>query len=81
VLCSIKGSDLKNRFMSNRSNYYVKYSSYGESIKNGISNGKTYYIIVDSYTSQYAPNNLTEIARLGPNIYARDLLADFFSEQ
>ncbi len=81
VLCSIKGSDLKNKFMSNRSNYYVKYSSYGESIKKSISSNKTYYIIVDNYTSQYAPNNLKEIERLGPNIYARDLLADFFSEQ
>lgn len=79
VLCSIKGKDLKDRFMSNKDNYYVKYSTYGESVKKSINSNKTYYIIVDSYTSQYAPNNLTEIERLGPNIYARDLLADYFS--
>lgn len=78
VLCSISGRDLKDKFMSNRSNYYVKYSSYGEGIKNSISSNKTYYIVVDSYTSLYAPNNLTEIERLGPNIYARDLLAEYF---
>ena len=76
VLCSISGRDLNDKFLSSRTNYYVKKSAYGESIS--INNNRTYYIVVDSYTSQYSWNNLTEIARLGPNIYARDLLADYF---
>ena len=38
---------------------------------------KTYYIITDTYTSTYAYNNLTEVARYGTGIYARDLFADF----
>ena len=45
--------------------------------KNNIQSNKTYYIVVDSYTSTYKYNNLTEIERLGPGIYARDLLAQY----
>ena len=78
VLCSISGEDLLDKFMNGRKNYYIKYSSYGESVKNNIRKDKTYYVIVDSYTSTYSWNNLTEIKRLGPNIYARDLLAEYF---
>ena len=33
--------------------------------------------MVDTYTSTYAPNNLTEIARYKEEVYARDLLADY----
>ena len=77
VLCSISGRDLNDKFLSNKNNYYVKKSAYGESIS--INNNRTYYIVVDTYTSTYSWNNLTEIERLGPNIYARDLLADYFA--
>ena len=30
-----------------------------------------------SYSSTYAPNKLTEVARYTPGVYARDLLADY----
>ena len=78
VLCSIKGSDLKSKFFeTDNEDYHIYYGSYGSSVKNNIQSSKTYYIIVDSYTSTYKYNNLTEIERLGPDVYARDLLADY----
>ncbi len=79
VLCSIKGSDLKNRFFDSDS-YYIYYDSYGASVKNNLDPNKTYYIIVDSYSSTYKYNRLTEITRLNEPIYARDLLADYIKE-
>ena len=78
VLCSIKGRDLLSRFFnSTHEDYFISYGSYGESIKNNIDPNGTYYVIVDSYSSQYAPNKLTEIERYDSGVYARDLLAEF----
>ena len=78
VLCSIKGSDLKSRFINTtNSDYYVSYSSYGNSVKNNIKDSATYYVIVDTYSSTYKYNNLTEIARYTPGVYARDLVAEY----
>ena len=77
VLGRIRGVDLKAKFLgTSNANYHV-YSTISPS---EVSNGKDYYIIVDSYTSTYAPNRITEIARLKNGKYARDLLADFISE-
>ena len=76
VLCSIRGSDLLNRFMNtDNSNYYIRRSSNAP-----IDPSATYYIVVDTYTSTYAPNRLTEIERYDPNIFARDLLAAYIAE-
>jgi 2',3'-cyclic-nucleotide 2'-phosphodiesterase (5'-nucleotidase family) len=73
VLCSIKGSDLLSKFITtNNSNYFIARSDNRSIDPNG-----TYYIIVDTYTSTYAPNRLTEIQRYGANIFARDLLAAY----
>ncbi len=81
VLCSIKGSDLKSRFINTtNSNYFNYYGAYGESVKNKINPNATYYVIVDTYTSTYAPNRLTEVARYTADVYARDLLAAFIRE-
>lgn len=80
VLCSIKGSDLKYKFFeTTNSDYHIYYGSYGAEVKNNIQSNKTYYIIVDTYTSTYKYNIpiLTEIERLGPGVYARDLLAQY----
>lgn len=78
VLCSIKGRDLLSRFFnSTHEDYFISYGSYGESIKNNIDPNGTYYVIVDTYSSQYAPNRLTEIERYDSGVYARDLLAEF----
>ena len=78
VLCSVKGSDLKKRFINtSNENYFIGYTAYGRSLGGQIDNNATYYIVVDTYTSTYSPNNLTEIARYKEEIYARDLLADY----
>lgn len=78
VLCSIKGRDLMSRFFnSSNSNYFIYYGEYGASVKGNIDPDATYYIIVDSYSSSYAPNKLTEIEFFGADIYARDLLAEY----
>ena len=76
VLCSVKGKDLLSKFInSNNSNYFIARSENRTNDPNG-----TYYIIVDTYTSTYAPNRLTEIERYGADIFARDLLADYIGE-
>ncbi len=72
VLGKIRGSDLKKRFLN--SNSYCIYATIDAS---EVSDGKEYYIVVDSYTSTYRWNNITEVTRLAGNIYARDLLADY----
>lgn len=78
VLCSIKGKDLKSKFFeTSNQDYHIYYGSYGAEVKNNIKSNETYYVIVDSYTSTYKYNNLTEIERLGPGVYARDLLAQY----
>lgn len=71
VLGKIKGSYLKSRFLEGSYYYYSKISS-DEVIDN-----QDYYIIVDTYTSTYRSNRITEVARLGTGTYARDLLAAF----
>ena len=78
VLCSIKGKYLKSKFFeTTNSDYYIFYGDYGESIKNNINSNATYYVIVDSYTSSYAPNNLTVVKTLDDDVFARDLLAEY----
>ena len=78
MLCSIKGYDLKRKFIqTNNSDYHVYYGEYGNSVKNKINDNDTYYVIVDSYTAQYKYNNLTVIATYDPTVFARDLLADY----
>lgn len=79
VLCSIKGSDLRNRFFETDDNrYYISYGAYGKQVKNNIDPNATYYIVVDSYTSPYARNKLTEIVRFDETpYYARDMLAEY----
>lgn len=76
VLCSIKGSDLLNKFINtSNSNYYIRRSG-----NESIDPDATYYVVVDTYTSTYAPNRLTEIERYGADVFARDLLAAYIAE-
>ncbi len=76
TLCSVKGRNLTSRFLeTDNSNYFVYYEELGDIDPNG-----TYYIIVDTYTSTYAPNKLTEIYRYEQPLYARDLLAAYISD-
>ena len=78
VLCSIKGRDLVNKFLqTSNSSYFIYCGEYGNSIKNNVDLNATYYLITDTYSSSYAPNRLTEIARYDANVFARDLLAEY----
>lgn len=78
VLCSVKGTYLKSQFVeTTNSNYYITYGEYGESIKSNINAGATYYVIVDTYTSTFGPNHLTEVARYDAGVFARDLVAAY----
>ena len=78
VLCRIKGRDLKYRFFeSDNENYFISYGDYGAGLKGSIDPDGTYYIVTDTYTAYYAPNNLEVVKFFGQAIYARDLLADF----
>lgn len=80
VLCSVRGKDLKSKFLeTTNSNYFIYLGEYGNQIKNSINNNDTYYIIVDTYTAYYSYNNLTIIAEYDPDVFARDLVADFIS--
>ncbi len=82
VLCSIQGKYLSSRFFSsNNSDYFIHYESYGSSVKNNIDYNKTYYIVTDTYCSQYAPNKLTVVEYLDETTFARDLVAEYFKKQ
>lgn len=78
VLCAVRGEDLKVRFLESDS-YYISCGDYGESLRNSIDPNETYYIVVDTYTSTYAPNRLVEIERYGEDVFARDLLANYIA--
>ena len=79
-LCSIKGRDLKEKFFeTDNDRYFIAYGQYGESIRRNIDPDATYYIVVDSYTSDYRYNNLTVVERHDPNVFARDLLFDYIA--
>lgn len=75
VLGKISGRYLKSQFLNN-DRYYI----YTTIKAAEVSDSEYYYIIVDSYTSTYYYNHIEEVVRLGGEIYARDLLAEFVSE-
>ncbi len=81
VLCSVKGRDLRANFLeTENTRYYIHCGEYGESVKNNIQDDETYYLVTDTYSSTFAPNRLTEIARYDEGVYARDLLAAYIEE-
>lgn len=71
VLGKISGSNLKSKFINN-----TKYACYYEIDASSISDTATYYIVVDTYTSTWNGNGITEVERIS-STYARDLLAEF----
>ncbi len=85
TLCTIKGIDLRDRFFNtDNTAYHISYGDYGREVKEKLNNGEglydTYYIVVDSYSSDYAPNKLTVVESLGDTIYPRDLLQKYLVE-
>lgn len=78
VLCAVSGYKLQQKFFeTSNSSYHISYGSYGQSLKGNIDPNATYYVVVDTYTSQYTPNGLTVVAQLAPDVFARDLLAEY----
>ena len=71
VLCSLTGSKLNSRFITN-----TEYVTYGYNSQTINANG-TYYIVTDTWNSSYAYNGLKIVDYYAQNYYARDLLADF----
>ena len=77
VLCTVKGSDLLNKFINtSNSNYFVFCK---EGLEGNVRTDGTYYIVTDTYTSQYAPNNLREVEIYSESIFARDIVADYIA--
>ena len=78
VLCSISGYNLNYKFVNtSNSDYYISLSSYGQT-NSYINYSDTYYVVVDTYTSDYASNGLTVIERYTDDeFYARDMLAEY----
>ena len=76
VLGKISGYYLKSRFLNSTGGDYHVYKTISAA---EVNDNEYYYIVIDSYTSSYRSNNITEIARL-KGTYARDLLAEFVSE-
>ena len=79
-LCSIKGSDLLDRYFNNSSYVYArgtKASTIETNLKNGIGLDKTYYIVTDSYNTDYATNRLTVVKTLGTTAYPRDCFIEY----
>jgi len=81
ILGSLSGAKLLSQFINNSNeNYFLAYSEYGNGIKDSIVDEETYYIIVDTYSLDYAPNGLTLIDTLDTSgYYARDCMKDFIA--
>lgn len=82
MLCTVSGRDLWDKFFNTENNnYHISYGAYGEQVKATLKSGSgmndTYYIVVDSYTSDYAYNRLTVVESLGSSIFPRDVLANY----
>ena len=79
-LCSIKGSDLLSRYFNNSSYVYArgtKASAIESNLKSGVGLSNTYYIVTDSYNSDYTKNNLTVVKTLGTSVYPRDCIVEY----
>lgn len=80
ALCKVQGRDLKSKFFeSGNDNYFISYGDYGAQLKGSIDPDAVYYIVTDTYTAYYAPNNLEVVKLFGQAVYARDLLADYIA--
>ena len=79
VLCSISGYYLSSQFVNTENeNYFISYTTFGENNKESINSSGTYYLITDTYSSDYAPNHLTVVARYTDSgFYARDMLSEY----
>lgn len=75
VLGKISGEKLKSQFINTTNSSY--YCTYNPDYNKTINSNQYYYIVVDTYTSNYKYNGITEIKRLDNTTFARDLLGEF----
>ena len=76
VLCSVSGSDFVNtQYITGSSNYFVTWKD--SSLQYMVDYSETYYLVTDTYTSDFY-SSFTVIDYLNKgNVYARDLLANY----
>ena len=80
MLCQVSGRNLQRKFLNSSGSYHIYCGAYGTGLNQNtslIDPNATYYVIVDSYTAQYASNGLTVVEVLAPDIFPRDLLAEY----
>ncbi len=78
VLCSLNGTEINNKFINtSNEDYHVSYTTYGLTVKDNVlyNSKKTYYIVTDTYTSDY--HHLNVVATLSDNVFAYTLLCDY----
>lgn len=78
VLCSLNGTEINNKFINtSNKDYHVSYSSYGLTVKDSVlyNSTKTYYVVTDTYTSDY--HHLNVVATLGDGVFAYKMLCDY----
>lgn len=78
VLGKISGTNLNRKFLQSSSYTVATKSGFSSS---SVSTSKTYYIVVDTYTSYYSSNGITQVDIYQEGVYARDLLAEYLSGQ
>lgn len=81
TLCSIKGRDLLSKFLETDNDaYHIQTTAYGESIRDSVDPNGIYYVVTDSYSANWAKNNMTVVETYSPDTFARDLLADYIMQ-
>lgn len=76
-LCTISGRDLQRRYFKNSHYDYVCNESVRKKIERGEGLNDTYYIVTDSYNTDYKTNHLKMVKTLGESAYPRDCLAEY----
>lgn len=76
TLCAIRGSDLKSRIINNTKDGVVAYMPDSRTIEDN----KTYYIVVDTWTSDYSYYRCTVVEKWNEAYFARDLVADYIKK-
>lgn len=81
ALCTISGRDLADKFFfTDHDSYFISFGEYGTKVRKNIDPNATYYIILDSYSYNYAPNHVTVVEEYEDGIYARDLIAQYIRD-
>ena len=80
VLGSLSGYNLNYKFVNtSNTNYHIALSPYGEA-NSYINYSDTYYIVCDTYTSDYASNNITVVDTYSNDFFAADMVAAYIAE-